>query len=261
VSHRIIISPDQYPDQPPFVVGASISLTEDDSHYLNHVLRVKIGTSLTLIDPSRSLLGHAQVAQINKRVELTLISVEETHLLSSPVAALLYPLTKGDTVELVLEKGCELGVEHFILWQAERSVVRLENDRDQQKKLARWEKILRAAAQQSEKIAQPRISFSKTLADALSCMESNNKNSVCIQCALGTGIPSLAEILNKKQLYNIVVGPEGDFSPAENDLLKMRIDLQQASLGPYRLRAETAAITAVALVCGISGFSVQPKSL
>ncbi len=258
MSHRIIISEDQYPSHPEFKVGASISLTEEDSHYLNNVLRVKIGSALTLIDPARSLLAQAQVASISKRVELTLLSTEKARSYLSPVTALLYPLTKGDTVELVLEKGCELGVEHFILWQAERSVVRLDNEHDQQKKLIRWEKILRAASQQSEKTVPPRVSFAPTLTNALTRLDNEAQSDTCIQCSLGAEIPALNDIILKGARYSIVVGPEGDFSPGEEDLLKQRTGILQASLGPFRLRAETAAITAVAMVCGVSGFSATP---
>lgn len=261
MSHRIIISAEQYPSHPEFKVGASILLTEDDSHYLNNVLRVKLGSALTLVDPARSLVAQAQITSINKRVELCLISTESAKPLISPVAALLYPLTKGDTVDLVLEKGCELGVEHFILWQAERSVVRLDNERDQQKKIIRWEKIIRAASQQSEKTVPPGISFAPTLLGALTQLDNKAQSNTCIQCSLGSRVPALNEILVKGARYSIVVGPEGDFSPTEEDLLKQRAGLVQASLGPFRLRAETAAITAIALVCGISGFSEPPKSL
>lgn len=240
--------------------GVRFALTEADSHYLSHVLRLGAGDRATVVNPGSG--NELLVALVEGGRELTveILKVTAASNPASPVSALLYPLTKGSTLDLVLEKGCELGVSHFILWQAERSVVRLSDARDRQKKLERWEKILRAASQQSRKVQVPAISLHMNLELALEERQTAPlKSAIPLVCSLAAQALPIREHVIPGGNYILAVGPEGDFSEGEEKLFR-RHGFQDISLGPWRLRAETAAIAAIAMTAGLAGFPTPAKT-
>lgn len=256
---RLLIEKDEDSASIDDRIGSTFSLSADESHYISRVLRLSPGDQLIIINPHTTAELLVKVLSLGKSttVEIMAISFPEAPL--SPVATLLYPLTKGSTIDLVLEKGCELGVSHFIIWQAERSVVRLGDPLEQRKKVERWGKILRAASQQSLKIKTPALSLSPSLEKGLAEIMHLDSSDISLWCSLSTqALPILERTVSGKR-HHIVLGPEGDFSAAETALLAKRGFLE-SSLGPYRLRAETAALAAVAMVCGIAGFSTVPAT-
>ncbi len=235
-------------------VGASLHLSPQDSHYIKDVLRLSPGDQLVLVNPNTTAEMLVKVTSLGAQISVETISLSYPPALQSPVAALIYPLTKGDTLEWVLEKGCELGVPHFMIWQSERSIVRLGDTRDREKKIERWSKILRAACQQSHKNSLPRLSLFESLPPLLN--EHSGSADTNLVCSLESNSLPISEHVSNRKRYTIAVGPEGDFSPNELSQLEQSGFLK-SSLGPYRLRAETAAIAAVSMVVGICGFSTS----
>lgn len=236
-------------------VGAVFALSKEDSHYIAHVLRLGPGDQLVVVHPASNTELLVRIARSSTAMEVEILSISQALPSNSAVKALIYPLTKGSTLELVLEKGCELGVPHFMIWQAERSVVRLGDQGEREKKIERWRKILRASAQQSQKSRLPGISLFSSLDELISALLlEQNKPEVLLTCSLESNALPIAERALAGKSHGIAVGPEGDFSPRETELLEQSGFLK-TSLGPYRLRAETAAIAATAMIAGICGFS------
>jgi 16S rRNA (uracil1498-N3)-methyltransferase len=178
------------------------------------------------------------------RSELSARVVEERVLPAGPGSALTLAVAppKGARMDVAVEKATECGVGRIVPLQTERSVVR---GRDASERVARWRRIAASATAQSGRARLPEIAPFAALADVLERPEGARlllahraAGSRPLAAALAGARPGEAVV--------VLVGPEGGFTEAEIDLAGRRGALA-VSLGPNRLRTETAAVVAVAL--------------
>lgn len=154
-------------------------------------------------------------------------------------------ITKGGRMDLVIQKGTELGVHRFIPMITEHTVVS-PDELSSAKKQERWQKIAISAMKQSLRTQLPRVdpmaSFDKVLQEA-------GEADLALMASVVKDARSLDRVLVGKNSRDILllVGPEGGFSPGEIcQAIQRGIGL--VSLGPRRLRAETAGMLLVGLV-------------
>ena len=245
------------------ILHQQIELSQENTHYLRDVLRLKDGDHLELGDPDSGAIFSALILSTTSAVTVLIKeALPDTQLLQRPIV-LLFALCKGQKNELVCDWATELGCSSIIFWQAERSVVRLKDERELSAKAARLTKIAQAAAQQSKQSRPPQIHVVRSLsaATALSAAaeisaaaQTLQSNSVGLKlyCSLSPDaapIHALLSTLNNSVATAIVIGPEGDLSPEEETLLKSSGWLP-VSLGKSTLRSELAALTAIVAVRG-----------
>ena len=153
-------------------------------------------------------------------------------------------LLKGEKMDLVVQKATELGVKEIVPLITERSQIR------ETRKLQRWQKIAEEASRQCCRNRVPLIHEPKTLEAAIS----SHQFSGGIICWEQEGAPFSAALDAFRGADKIVVciGPEGGFSEKEIRAAEAR-NFVVASLGKRILRAETAALTAVALTQFVLG--------
>ena len=147
---------------------------------------------------------------------------------------------KQNPLNFMIQKATELGIQKFIPLVCERSIVKNIN-------AERIKKIIIESSEQSNRLSIPEIKEIESLKNFLKIFP---KNGFIIFCDINTHEKNLKEILRKKieGPICILVGPEGDFSEIERQLI---INLNQAyplSLASNILRAETAAIAAITIV-------------
>lgn len=233
--------------------GFEVSLSEKDSHHLRKVLRLSEGSQLTAIDRATSQEYDAIICAVQDVVTVRLLSKRERSTSASRVSSLIFALAKGGNTDLVCEKACELGVRTIILWQSERSVLRVE-DKERSKKLARWNSIVESAAKQSGNDVIPKVHLALNLKELLSLIANiRTPSDRAFLCSLSPGAKLPQEISAPAASLHLAVGPEGDFTDNEEAAL---IDqgFERLSLGPLVLRCETAAIVAISMVHGAWGF-------
>ncbi|HSM92707.1 MAG TPA: RsmE family RNA methyltransferase, partial [Anaeromyxobacteraceae bacterium] len=150
-------------------------------------------------------------------------------------------LAKGEKIDLVVQKATELGVARIVPWEAARSVVRLEGERAEER-ARRWRRIAEEAARQCGRADVPEVRAPASLGELAAELPPgflpilfHGEGSVPI-----ARLPAAGGVV-------AIVGPEGGLTPAELGALE-RAGAVRASLGPRTLRAETAAIAAVALL-------------
>ncbi len=153
---------------------------------------------------------------------------------------LAFALIKQNPLNFMIQKATELGVQKLIPLICERSIVKNINT-------TRIKKIIIESSEQSNRLSIPEIKKIESLKNFLKIFP---KNGYIIFCDINTHEKNLKEILKKKieGPICILVGPEGDFSETERQLI---INLNQAyplSLASNILRAETAAIAAITIV-------------
>jgi 16S rRNA (uracil1498-N3)-methyltransferase len=156
--------------------------------------------------------------------------------------SLLMSLIKFERFEWMIEKATELGVATIVPVQADRSEKGLELAA--RKRVERWRKVARAASQQARRVHLPEILAPVGLARALSCEGRR------IYLEEAPGCPLLLKAVSDRkagEAVAILVGPEGGWTDRERAQL-VAASWAPVSLGPHILRAETAAIAAVAVL-------------
>jgi 16S rRNA (uracil1498-N3)-methyltransferase len=154
-------------------------------------------------------------------------------LRTEPAITVAFAPTKGDRPEWVTQKLTELGVDRIVPIQTGRSVVRWEGERGE-RAVTRLRRVATEAAAQSRQPWLPEVAAVTTLV-ALAEQSSGPP----VLAHPGGGRPSLSHPV-------VAVGPEGGWDDGELDRWGDRM-----GLGPTVLRAETAAVTAGAVLCGL----------
>jgi len=217
--------------------GGAAELTGDDARHLTRVLRVEPGQRYEISDGHTAWL--AEIAEAHgPRVVFRLIEPIETAGL--PVRIVLCAaLIKFDRLEWMIEKVTELGVDSIQPIEAARSEKGLLQA--SAKRSERWVRIAREAAEQSRRLRVPEILPAVRL-------------DVCLREFQGYRLeedtaPPLLGLLEQSPASEIrlLAGPEGGWTDAERESAA-RAGWLPASLGPRILRAETAAIAAVATI-------------
>lgn len=205
------------------------TLREDDQHHLARVLRLRPGQSVTVADGA----GGWRTCAWSGNGALEPIGEVVRSPAPTPAVTVGFALTKGERPEWVVQKLTELGVDRIMVLATERSVVRLGED-VVGRRVQRWRRVAKEAAMQSRRTQLPAVEALVGLDDVV---------------AAARGAAALAEPGGDPPTLErpvVLVGPEGGWAPHE-----LSHGLPTVSLGPTVLRAETAAVAAAVLLCGL----------
>ena len=219
-------------------VGEVLRLPEEEGHHLFKVLRARTGEAIEVVDGS----GRLFVAELVEGGEAAVIEQREAPLDTGAVT-LYQAVPKGRHMDLVVEKATELGVGVIVPLATEHGVVRLDRGDG---KVERWRRVAVAAARQSQRLRVPEVREVVSFAEAV---EEAAESGVLLHN--GPGLPPLEGRVSGDAV-SLFVGPEGGFSEGELDFAVSK-GVGLASLGPFRLRSETAGIVAVARACAVFG--------
>jgi 16S rRNA (uracil1498-N3)-methyltransferase len=229
--------------EPP--AGESVTLHGDLAHRLARVLRLTPGTSIDLFDGSGRVWTGILAALSGGTVHVHLAG-EPRRLPPEPPAVLLAGLIRSNRFEWLLEKATELGATVIQPVLCERSAVRPAEIGGT--RLDRWRRITVEAAEQCERVTVPELRLPLPLADALASAPSPLY--IAADPAHGAS-PSLAALaVPRHEPVSLLVGPEGGLSPAEVEAARAAGG-QAVTLGALVLRAETAALAALAVVSAL----------
>jgi len=217
--------------------GLISKLSESQSHYTKNVMRLKPGDKISLFNSSNgewdaSILAHGKDLTEFKVEKLSRPQEENNNLW------LAFSPIKKIPQDMMIQKTTELGVQKFIPLLCERSVVREIN-------IERAEKIVTEASEQSNRISVPEILKIQNLESFLKSFPENGK---LIFCDINCDSSNLKSVLSKKDPICILIGPEGDFSENERQLIVNHKKTVSISLAKNLLRAETAAIAATTIL-------------
>jgi len=221
-------------------------------HHLR-VRRIKVNEKFQVFDGK----GHIANAHItheptDKQAILSLSDIRTDTALEAPYAlTLIQGIAANEKMDWVIEKAVELGVNHIIPLQMERSIVRLD-DKKADKKLSHWEQIIIASCEQCGRTVLPTIQSPQTLKQYLQNLpEAQDLLSLYLS---PTADIKLISVLKRApgQGMRIMIGPEGGFSPDE-DLAIATKGFTGVSLGKRVLRTETAGIVAMSAAHSLWG--------
>jgi 16S rRNA (uracil1498-N3)-methyltransferase len=214
----------------------SIELRGDALHHLRSVLRLRAGDQVELFDGA-GMGAAAEIVRVTaEAAELRILAPTSAERESPLDLTLSVALARGGKLDWIVEKATELGVRRILPFAAERSTPRAD-------KSERWRRIASAAAAQSGRVVAPEILPVARLEAVLADREAYDRRLFLWEKATA---PLRTEVGRAPRRVLVVTGPEGGFSAAESQRA-LAAGLELVGLGPRILRAETAAIAAVAL--------------
>jgi len=228
--------------------GARLALPEHAAHHAREVLRLRSGAHVRVFD-GKGAEFEAQLDEVTRRTVFACLGGAVAPRAESPLRLVLAvsPL-KGDRMELVVQKATELGVAG--IWP----VVTFRTDAAARPALhgsrgERWERVAAGAAEQCGRAVVPEVAPTTTL-DELVTRKFDSQRVVLLETPGHAPLTSIA--IEPSRSLLLLVGPAGGFQSSETEALR-EAGFVPASLGPRILRAETAAVVAVAIAQALWG--------
>lgn len=227
----------------------TLTISGDDAHHMIQVMRMTPGDEVYIVAEGVTYTT-SLVEGTSKSV---LLQIKEQHPQSNEMpikVSIVCGLPKGDKLELITQKATELGMHTLYPFEAKRSIVKWDKQKNE-KKIARLQKIAKEAAEQSHRSFMPHIHNPITLKELLEIAKSYDVRFVADEeDAKLENRQKFAEQLKKvydKSSILIVFGPEGGLDRQEITTL-LENEFQPISLGPRILRTETAPLYALAAI-------------
>lgn len=232
------------------VPGASegqVSVDGPRLHYLLNVLRVKAGDSLEVFDGDGAAFD-AKVVSLGQLGGVLLLG-DKREAPRPRSITIVQGLPRAEKLELVLQKGTELGASAFAPAACARSVVKL--DGKEVAKLARWQRIVEEAARQCGRATVPLVLAPRPLLQAVAGLPGEPAVLVLDEEERALPLSTAVASLGARPLA-LVIGPEGGLTREEVIALRAKGAIG-VTLGRLVLRTETAALAALAVLRHLDG--------
>lgn len=231
---------------PENITSDTVTVIGGDVNHIKNVLRMKIGEKFIANDGN----GGSYCCAISEIYDDRIVAeISEGQLANTelPVNLVLFQgLPKADKMELIIQKGVELGVSRIVPVEMARCVVKLD-EKKKKSKISRWQAISESAAKQSGRTVIPEVCDVMSYKSALELAKSFDVILVPYECA--DSMAKLKDRLNEikpNMTVGIFIGPEGGYEEKE---IEQAIEAggEIVSLGKRILRTETASIAALAI--------------
>jgi 16S rRNA (uracil1498-N3)-methyltransferase len=229
---------------------SEIILSPDESHHLITVNRARVGDTVVAFD-GRGSEWICELASDKKGAAALKVRFAQKARPLPYEITLGQALPKGGFMDAIVRKATEIGTARIVPLESERTQVHLDGGRSD-KKIEKWQVAALEAAKQCGNAWLPEITPVQT---AAAFMESARGHDLKLIASLQPGAKSLKTVLAAYQAANgrapkkvlWLIGPEGDFTPAEMSL-SQSCGFEPITLGPLVLRCETAAVYALSVL-------------
>lgn len=230
----------------PLPIDSTIELPTELAHYMNNVLRLKIGAPIVLFNGNGNDYP-SEIVDIHKRAASALVNSQISLSVESPLHLHLgQGVSKGDRMDIALQKAVELGVSEITPIITENCNVKLDEQRWQKKHLA-WQKLIIGACEQSQRNVIPTLHLPVNMQQWLGQSSQLNK------IILAPGAKTYLSGLSKPQKgFRLIIGPEGGLSEQEV-YTAQQVGYLPVNIGSRILRTETAAITSLSILQSLYG--------
>ena len=222
-------------------VDNQFNLLNDDLYHIKTVMRMKNGDKVEVVYENNVYLCEVQIL----KDEVSIIELERLQTTSNlePKITLILPFLKEQKMDLILQKGTELGIDEFIFIETERTIVKIE-DKKEQSKLERWSRICKEASEQSMRLDIPNVKIERN--------KDNLENLVGLKllCSTQEKDKTVKNLLKNTRNYdkiNIMIGPEGGFSVKEEIYFEKK-GFIKVSLGSQIMRVETVPVFLASII-------------
>jgi 16S rRNA (uracil1498-N3)-methyltransferase len=226
--------------------GQTLELPAELFRHAIQVLRLKTGAAMILFNGEGGEFV-AGLTDVSKRqATVTVHAFDPVNRESALPLTLVQSVIKPDKMDLAIQKSVELGVTAIRPMVNQRSIVRMGRDK-LDKKLSHWQAVAISACEQSGRTAIPAILPALSTEEWLATPAYRDEIRLMLMPGDYPRINSLCGQLPANPHISLMIGPEGGFTDDEVSLC-MQNGVKMVSLGPRILRAETAAVSVVALL-------------
>lgn len=215
--------------------GDLFILGNDDLYHIRTVMRMKDFDKIYVVYDKTTYI--CCLENVKKDIQIRIEEVAPTEIKKGVEVTLFLPLLKEQKMDLVLQKATELGISKIIPMTTSRSIIKL-NDGKEEKKLERWRRICKEASEQSHRNSIPVID---SIIDIMDVPLLPGLNLVCSTVEKEKNIKYILQNHRECDKINILVGPEGGLSRDEEGYLK-KVGYIPVTLGHNIMRVETVPI-------------------
>jgi 16S rRNA (uracil1498-N3)-methyltransferase len=235
---------------PEMIDRATITLSKEETHHLARVLRLRTGQEALVFD-GRGNEFRCVISDVRSHhARLEIIEPLCPSRESCIDLTLAQGLAKGEKFDLIVQKATELGVSRIVALATENSDVKLDEQRSA-RRVERWRRISLEAIKQCGRTKLVDIGKPLGLEEFLEGDRAANSALLLFSERGGATIKEAVAESGGKPV-TALIGPEGGWSPREFEMLDAR-NARAVSLGPRIMRAETAALVAIALIQHLLG--------
>lgn len=227
------------------VIDTTVVLDKAASHHLIRVLRMKAGAAITLFNNSGHEYECTLLDQSQSAASVRVHSCQSCHTESKLQIHLLQGISRGDRMDLSIQKATELGVTNITPVMCERTNISLSTER-WQKKLEHWQQIIISACEQSGRCQLAELNDICQLDDATRNSAADTRLVLDPEASTSLGM------IKASSTISLLVGPEGGLTEHEIETAKQN-GFSGVTLGPRVLRTETAGIASIAALQALWG--------
>ena len=215
-----------------------IALGKDQSHYISNVMRLKSGDELLLFNGIDGEFLGKVAGNEQKQTTIQAHAKQRDQSRPSNISLAFCPI-KGQRLDFLIQKCTEVGLKSFIPVISDHTIVRNVNEN-------RLKKIIIESSEQSDQLNIPQVVSALNLEEFLHSLK---KEDVVLFGDISSKNNDLTQLIeDKSKNYILFVGPEGDFSPKEREIILKNDKFKSFSLGKNILRSETAAMAGLVLL-------------
>jgi len=229
----------------PLRPGATIVPGESQTHYLLHVMRARDRDAVRVFN-GRDGEWRARISDVTRRNCALICELQIAGQDHVPDLWLAFAPIKKTPAEYLVQKATELGVAMLLPVITERTVARRVNT-------DRLRLNIIEAAEQSGRLNLPGIREAELLPELLRGWPRERRLVFCDEAGNASPMASALAGANSRSGWGVLIGPEGGFSPAERQLVRQHPAVLPVTLGPRIMRADTAALAALAVWQAILG--------
>lgn len=216
----------------------SIDIIGEDVTHISKVLRLRIGEHIILCD-GQGMDYYVSIEDMDKHSVKTRILNKEPSMTEPNINVVLYQgIPKSTKMDVIIQKCTELGVSTIVPVINARSVVKLSDEKDEKKKVERWQRIALEAAKQSHRGKIPKVEMPLVYEEALRKAAEMDLSLIPYELEKNN---KLKDMIRGKIIHDIgvFIGPEGGYEDAEI-VAAIESGIVPVTLGPRILRTETA---------------------
>ncbi|MBS4535567.1 16S rRNA (uracil(1498)-N(3))-methyltransferase [Clostridium sp. D2Q-14] len=224
-----------------------VTIKSDDVKHIKNVLRLKKSDEISVCDNTDNEYIVKIINITNEEVKGNIIKEINIKRESNINITLYQGFPKSSKMDMIIQKATELGVKKIVPVITDRTIVKIKDQKKENKKIDRFKKIAIEASKQSKRGIIPEVTSIMSIDEVIEEIDKNSSFTIVpYEDENKLGIKSfICEVENKN--INIIIGPEGGFTEREISKLK-NIDSRIVSLGPRILRTETAGLTTIAII-------------
>ena len=228
-----------------------IIIIGQDVNHIKNVLRKEIGNKLEICNKDDSKNYLVEIMKLEKeQIICNIIKSIDSNTESNVYINVFQGLPKSDKMELIIQKGIELGASEITPVAMKRCVVKISS-KDENKKIQRWQKIAEVASKQCGRNMIPNINNIIDVKDICNIIDDYDTVLVAYENEkenkLKDALKSLKQMAKSNYKLAIVIGPEGGFEPNDINLLKGK-GAKIITLGSRILRTETVALNMISII-------------